>query len=152
MSEKNRKLVAGALSHILADTYNIYLRTQNFHWNLVGPEFYFLHILFEKQYEELADAVDEIAERVRALGYYVDATFSGFQKMTSLKEMDKQASKMSIKDMLKNLLDGHEQVIRSFRKLSDLGEKQKDPATVDLIGRRMNVHEKFAWMLRSHLA
>ena len=152
MVEKSRKIIADTLAHVLADTYAIYLRTQNFHWNLVGPEFYFLHILFEKQYEELAEAIDEIAERVRALGFYVDATFSAFQKMTSLKEMDKKASKMSIKDMLQNLLEGHEQITRMLRKLSDLGEKQNDPATVDLVGRRMNIHEKFAWMLRSHLA
>lgn len=148
MTEESRSKVADSLGRLLADTYAVYLKTQNFHWNLVGGEFYSLHILFEKQYEELAEAVDEIAERVRALGFYVDASFAGFQKLTSINGIEKT---LSIKDMLQNLLQSHETVIRSMRQLSEMAEKENDPATVDLMGRRLNAHEKFAWMLRSQL-
>ncbi len=148
MTQENRKHVADGLACLLADTYAIYLRTQNFHWNLTGPDFYFLHILFEKQYEELAGALDEIAERIRALGFYVDASFGAFQKLSTLESVDQL---MPTQEMLKNLLKGHEQVIRESRLLSGKAEKANDPATVDLMGRRLNVHEKFVWMLRSHL-
>lgn len=148
MTQENRQHVADGLTRLLADTYAVYLRTQNFHWNLTGPDFYFLHILFEKHYEELAGALDEIAERIRALGFYVDASFEAFQKLNSLENVDKV---MSAQEMLKHLLKGHEQLIRESRLLSGKAEKANDPATVDLMGRRLNVHEKFAWMLRSHL-
>lgn len=144
----DRSLIADSLSRVLADTYAIYLRTQNFHWNLVGTHFYSIHILFETQYKELAEAIDEIAERVRALGFYVDATFSGFHKLSSLSEIDKP---LSIEGMLQHLLAGHEMLICSLRQLSGLAEKHNDPATVDLMGRRLNIHEKSAWMLRSHI-
>ncbi len=149
MSQENRQHIADELMRLLADTYAIYLRTQNFHWNLSGVEFYSLHILFEKQYEELAEALDEIAERVRALGFYVDASFSAFQRLSAIKDIDKL---MSIQEMVSNLLNGHEKIIREMRVLSAKAEKGNDPATVDLMGRRLNVHEKFAWMLRSQLA
>ncbi|MGE5196801.1 MAG: Dps family protein, partial [Anaerolineae bacterium] len=89
MTRENRQIVADALSRYLADTYAIYLKTQNFHWNLSGKEFYSLHILFEKQYEELAEAIDEIAEKIRALGFYVDATFSSFKQLSSISEEQK---------------------------------------------------------------
>lgn len=148
MSDKNRQEVGDALAYLLADTYAIYLKTQNFHWNLSEAEFYSLHILFEKQYQELAEAIDEIAERIRALGFYVDGSFTGFLKLTSIKDSEQI---IPIQEMLLYLLQGHEVIIRHLRQLSTLGEKQNDPATVDLCGRRLNVHEKFAWMLRSQM-
>jgi starvation-inducible DNA-binding protein len=148
MNDKSRQEVGDALARLLADTYGIYLKTQNFHWNLSGSEFYSLHILFEKQYQELAEAIDEIAERIRALGFYVDASFTGFLKLASIKDSEQI---IPIREMLVYLLQGHEIIIRELRQLSSLAEKQNDPATVDLCGRRLNVHEKFAWMLRSQL-
>ncbi len=148
MKDGDRSIVAESLARVLADTYAVYLKTQNFHWNLVGAQFYSLHILFETQYKELAEAIDEIAERVRALGFFVDATFAGFQKLSSLSEIDKT---LTIEQMLHHLLEGHELIVRALRQLSSLAEKHNDPATVDLMGRRLNVHEKFAWMLRSQI-
>ena len=148
ITQDARQLLAGALSRLLADTYALYLKTQNFHWNVTAHEFFSYHIMFEKQYEELADAIDEIAERIRALGFYVDASFSAFSQLTQLSQDEKL---LTAKDMLQTLLKGHEHVIREARKLSEEAEKGRDAGTVDLMGRRLNVHEKMAWMLRSHL-
>ncbi len=148
MTDHNRQATSNALAHFLADTYTIYLKTQNFHWNITGVEFYSLHLLFEKQYTELAEAIDEIAERIRALGFYVEGSFEAFKKMSSIKEEEKV---LNGREMIQQLLQGHELLIRQARLLSALAEKENDPATVDLMGRRLNVHEKFAWMLRSQL-
>lgn len=148
MSDSNRKAVGQALSHFLADSYAIYLKTQNFHWNVKGPHFYSLHIMFEKQYGEIAEALDEIAERVQALGFHIDASFSGFQKGCCIKEDRKPAS---ARQMVAKLLDAHEELIRCGREISKIAETNDDPATVDLMGRRLGAHEKMAWMLRSHL-
>jgi starvation-inducible DNA-binding protein len=148
MTDHNRQAISDVLARLLADTYAVYLKTQNFHWNITGPEFFSLHILFEKQYTELSVAIDEIAERIRALGFYVEGSFEAFKKMSSIKDSDKV---LSARDMIQLLLDGHEVLIRHARHLSALAEKENDPATVDLMGRRLNVHEKFAWMLRSQL-
>jgi starvation-inducible DNA-binding protein len=148
MTEKNRQQVGDALARLLAETYAIYLKTQHFHWNVTGPEFFSLHLLFEKQYNELAEAIDEIAERIRALGFYVDGTFSGFKELSSIKDDDKV---LVSKEMVHKLALGHEVVIRHARQLAALAEREHDPATVDLMGRRLNAHEKFYWMLRSHL-
>ena len=140
--------VAETLSRFLADTYALYLKTQNFHWNLVGPEFISLHLLFEKQYEDMADGVDEIAERIRSLGIYVQASFSAFQKKASIPESN---HKISSKQMLKELLDGHEAICRLGRPLITRTQELHDDITADLVIRRMAFHEKAAWMLRSHL-
>ena len=146
LSQKNREVMSLGLNRLLADTYAIYLKTQNFHWNLEGQEFYSLHILFEKQYEEMADAIDEIAERIRALGFYVEASLSSFKKLSLVKDDDKL---LSIKEMLSTLVESHEILICHARKLAEIGDNEKDFATVDLVGRRLGVHEKFAWMLRA---
>ncbi len=148
MNEEQRASVSGALSKVLADTYMLYLKTQNFHWNYTGADFYPFHLLFEKQYEELAEAVDEIAERIRALGFFVEATTDAFKKISSIKEEHRVIANH---EMVEQLIQGHEIVIRESRNLSKLAEKHNDPGTVDLMGRRLNVHEKFAWMLRSSL-
>lgn len=146
ISEKNRQLVSDSLAKLLAMNYALYVKTQNYHWNVVGAEFYSLHILFEKQYEELAEANDEIAERIRALGFYVDATFTGFKNLSNLPEDDKL---LTWRDMVKNLVEGHEAVLRHLRHLVDLAERENDQGTVDLGGKRLRDHEKSAWMLRS---
>lgn len=146
MQEKSRQRVSEGLAKLLADTYAVYLKTQNFHWNVVGCEFYSLHILFEKQYRELAEALDEVAERIRSLGYFVDASFTAFKSLTAVADEDRVRS---VKEMLHELIKGHEIVIRHMRNLSDVAEQENDGGTVDLLGRRLAVHEKMAWMLRS---
>lgn len=148
MSEKNRQVVSDALTKLLADTYALYLKTQNYHWNVTGPEFYSLHILFEKQYSEMAEAIDEIAERIRSLGFFVEGTFSAFKKDCSIHEEEKL---MNARDMVQNLVQGHETVIRHARKLFYVADGEKDQASADLMNRRLVIHEKFAWMLRSQL-
>lgn len=146
MTEKNRQAVSDSLAKLLAMNYAVYLKTQNYHWNVTGAEFYSLHILFEKQYEELAEANDEIAERIRALGFYVDASFSGFKNLSGIPEDDKV---LSWRDMVKHLVDSHEAVMRHLRHLVDLAERENDQGTVDLGAKRLRDHEKSAWMLRS---
>jgi starvation-inducible DNA-binding protein len=147
MTDAGRKKIADELCHYLADSYAVYLKTQNFHWNVRGPHFFALHLLFEKQYEEMAGAADEIAERIVALGFYVDATFSAFQKCC-IKEVKKS---IPPKKMIEQLVSDHEAVIRCAREIATLAEEEKDQATVDLMARRLGSHEKMAWMLRSHL-
>lgn len=147
MTDQGRKKIGDELCHYLADSYSVYLKTQNFHWNVRGPHFFALHLLFEKQYEEMAVAADEIAERIQALGFHVDATFSAFQKCC-IKEVKKQ---IPAKKMIEQLVSDHEAVIRCAREIAGLAEKEKDQATVDLMARRLGAHEKMAWMLRSHL-
>jgi starvation-inducible DNA-binding protein len=148
VTDKNRLSVVEGLARLLADTYALYIRTQNFHWNVVGPEFYSLHLLFEHQYKELAEAIDEIAERVRALGLYVDASFVGFKRLTAIEDEEKV---LTSKEMLHHLFRAHEVVIRHARDLCYSADRARDAATVDLMGRRLNAHEKMAWMLKSQL-
>jgi starvation-inducible DNA-binding protein len=148
MTEQGRKKVAEEIRHLLADTYAIYLKTQNFHWNVKSSDFFELHLLFEKQYNEMAEAVDEIAERAQALGFFVDASFTAFKEAACIKEARKP---LPAKKMIKQLMDDHELLICCARKIADLAEKEKDQATVDLMARRLGAHEKMAWMLRSHL-
>jgi len=145
---KNRQEISDGLNRLLADTYTLYLKTQNCHWNVRGNEFYSLHILFDTQYKELAEAIDEIAERIGALGFFVEASFHAFKGKTKIKEEDKV---LNSKEMLAALVDGHELVAREMRVLSDIAERDKDGGTVDLLGRRLGVHEKMAWFLRNHL-
>jgi starvation-inducible DNA-binding protein len=148
ISEQNRSAISEGLSRVLADTYMLYLKTQNFHWNVRGIEFYSLHLLFEKHYLEMADAVDEVAERIRALGFFVDATFSGFSELSSIKEEEKV---LNAKEMLTSLVQGHEALSRNARKVAEIADREGDFATVDMLGRRLGSHEKMAWFLRSQI-
>jgi len=148
ISEKNRDEVADGLAGILADTYTLYLKTHNFHWNVTGPMFGSLHLMFENQYQELALAVDVIAERIRALGDFVPATFREFQEMSEIKESESIPKAL---DMIAELVDGHETVTRNAKELIEKSEKLSDQATADLLTARLDAHEKAAWMLRAHL-
>lgn len=148
IKDTDRKKVAEALAHLLADTYLLYLKTQNFHWNVISPNFPALHKLFEEQYEELAAATDEIAERIRALGLPTPASFTQFLKLTCLKEVTKE---LSDKEMLKNLLSDHEAIITEIRKVNAIADAAGDEGTADLFAVRLRSHEKTAWMLRSSL-
>jgi starvation-inducible DNA-binding protein len=140
--------VCESLQEYLANTYALYLKTQNFHWNVKGPEFFSLHLLFEKHYEELAEAVDELAERVVSLGSHVDASFSGFGKRSSIKDSKKT---ILASQMLKELVEGHEVLSAMGRPLVSRFQELHDDASSDLIIKRQAFHEKAAWMLRSHL-
>jgi len=143
-----RKEISDALSKVLADTYMLYLKTHNYHWNVTGELFHSLHEQFEEQYNELATAVDEIAERIRALGYRAPGTFSEFSRLTSLSEDTEEPEAL---EMVHRLARGNEQVLRTARKALQPAKKAEDEATVDLLTQRLHVHSKTAWMLRSHL-
>ena len=149
ISEKTQQAIAEGLSRFLADDYAMYVKTQNFHWNLQGPEFFSLHLLFEKQYKEMAEELDEIAERIRAMGFFVEASFTAFKKRTEVKEDSKV---LSIKEMILSLVDGHEMLIRHGRHVAQIADKEKDFASVDMLGRMLGAHEKMRWMLHSHLS
>ncbi len=143
---KNSQIVDG-LAKLLADTYTLYLKTQNFHWHVTGPHFHSLHGMFEEEYTELAAAIDEIAERIRALGANAPASFAEFLKLTSIKE---ETTKPSANDMVKKLLQDHETIIQHLEALMPLME-ETDEATLDLLIKRTEVHQKTAWMLRSSI-
>lgn len=146
IDKKDRKQVCKALSKLLADSYLLYLKTQNYHWNVTGRMFQPLHTLFEEQYTDLAEAVDEIAERIRALGEFAPGSFSAFSKVTSVKE---ETSIPTAEEMIHNLVVGNEVVITTAREIISLCDDVEDDVTVDLMVERMQVHEKNAWMLRS---
>lgn len=148
ISEKDRKSISQGLNRLLADSYTLYLMTHNFHWNVKGPMFNTLHLMFEGQYNELALAVDTIAERIRALGYPAPGTYSEFAALTSIKEV-KGVPKAEV--MIKHLVDGQEAVIKTARSLFPVVEAASDEPTADLLTQRMQLHEKTAWMLRSLL-
>ena len=142
-----RKPVVEALEHLLADSYTLYLKTHGYHWNVTGPMFSTLHTLFETQYTELALAVDEIAERSRALGSPAPGSYTQFMERASLRE-DTTVPKAT--DMIRNLVADYETVVKTARALVRAAEEAGDDASVDLGVRRIEVHEKGAWMLRSH--
>lgn len=148
ISEEQRKKIADGLAHLLADTYTLYIKTHNFHWNVTGPMFNSLHLMFEKQYMELANAVDEIAERVRALGFPAPASYQQFSALTVIKE---ETGVPVAKEMIKQLVQGQESVVRTARGILPVADDANDQPTVDLLTRRMEAHEKTAWMLRSLL-
>jgi starvation-inducible DNA-binding protein len=148
IKEKDRAKIAEGLGHVLADTYTLYLQTHNFHWNVTGPMFQTLHLMFETQYNELALAVDLVAERIRALGHPAPGSYAEFGKLTSIKE-GKGVPKAT--DMIKALVAGQEAVVRTARDVFPVAEKAGDQATMDLLTQRINLHEKTAWMLRSLL-
>ncbi len=148
ITENDRRHIAEGLSRLLADTYTLYLKTHNFHWNVTGPMFQTLHLMFEQQYNELALAVDLIAERIRALGYPAPATYAEYAKLSSIKE---KPGVPKAEKMIELLVDGQEAVVRTARAIFPAVEKAHDEPTADLLTQRMQVHEKTAWMLRSLL-
>jgi starvation-inducible DNA-binding protein len=148
ISKKDRQKIATGLSHVLADSYTLYLKTHNFHWNVTGPMFQTLHLMFETQYTELALAVDTIAERIRALGHTAPGTYKSFEKLSSI-SMEEGVPKAT--DMIRSLVKGHEAVAKTARGVfADAGAANDQP-TSDLLTQRLQVHEKTAWMLRSLL-
>ena len=148
ISAKDRQRIVGGLSRLLADTFTLYLKTHNFHWNVTGPMFNTLHLMFETQYNELWLALDLIAERIRSLGYPAPATFAEYGRLTSIKETPGQPK---AEDMVRLLVEGNEAVARTARALFPSVEKADDEPTADLLTQRMQIHEKNAWMLRSLL-
>jgi starvation-inducible DNA-binding protein len=148
ISQKDRAAIADGLSKVLADTYTLYLQTHNFHWNVTGPMFNTLHLMFEAQYLELATAVDLIAERIRALGFPAPGTYSDYARLASIKEVD---GVPQAEDMIRTLVKGQEAVARTARAVFPVVDKANDESSADLLTQRMQVHEKTAWMLRSLL-
>jgi starvation-inducible DNA-binding protein len=148
INEKDRENIAKGLAHLLADTYTLYLKTHNYHWNVTGPMFQTLHTMFESQYTELSEAVDLIAERMRALGHKAPGSYQEFSKLTSIKE---NASELNANEMIADLVIGQEAVIRTARELFSRVDEAHDEPTADLLTQRMQTHEKTAWMLRSML-
>ncbi len=148
IADADRKKIVDGLSRVLADTYTLYLKTHNFHWNVTGPMFRTLHLMFEEQYNELWTATDAIAERIRALGHYAPATYREFGKLTSIREPD---GVPPATDMIRQLVEGHETVARTARDCFPVSDAASDEATADLLTQRLQTHEKTAWMLRSLL-
>jgi len=149
IAETDRKAIADGLSRLLADSYTLYLKTHNFHWNVTGPMFNTLHLMFEEQYTELATAVDEIAERIRALGEPAPGSYAEFARLTAIEEA---AGPVDANEMIRQLVAGQEQVVRTARGVFPAAEEASDEPTADLLTQRMQVHEKNAWMLRSMIA
>ena len=145
---ENRRRIAQGLSRVLADSYTLYVQTHNFHWNVTGPMFQTLHLMFEQQYQELAIAVDRIAERIRALGLPAPGSYKQFSELTSIVETD---GVPAAQDMVRKLTEGHETVARTAREVFKVAQDSGDEATNDLLVARMQTHEKTAWMLRSLL-
>ena len=144
----DRKKITEGLSRLLADSYTLYLKTHFYHWNVTGPMFQTLHLMFETQYTELAIAVDLIAERIRSLGEYAPGTYSAFAKLTSIKQSENVPG-ASV--MIEDLVKGHEAVVRCARQVFPAVEKAHDEASADLLTQRIQLHEKTSWMLRSLL-
>jgi starvation-inducible DNA-binding protein len=149
IDEADRLAITEGLSRLLADTYTLYLKTHNYHWNVTGPMFQTLHLMFEDQYNELAMAVDLIAERIRALGAPAPGSYAEFTRLSSIGEDD---DRPVAEDMIRRLVAGQEGVARTARSVFPVVEKAHDEATADLLTQRLQVHEKTAWMLRSLLA
>ena len=145
---EDRKAIAEGLSRLLADSYTLYLKTHNFHWNVTGPMFNTLHLMFETQYNELSLAVDLIAERIRALGHFAPGSYADYAKLTAIAEAN---GVPKAEEMLAQLVDGHEILCRTARSIFPLADRAADEPTADLLTQRLQVHEKTAWMLRSML-
>lgn len=148
IDDKAREEIAGGLSRVLADTYTLYLKTHNFHWNVTGPMFQTLHLMFEQQYLELALAVDSVAERIRALGYPAPATYRAFAELSSISEDE---GVPAAEEMIRALVRGHETVARTARSVFKIAAEANDQPTSDVLTQRLQIHEKTAWMLRSLL-
>ena len=146
--ENDRKTIANGLAKVLADSYTLYLKTHNYHWNVTGPLFNTLHLMFEAQYTELATAVDEIAERIRALGVAAPGSYKAFTKLT---EIEEETDVPSAEEMIHQLVIDQETVVRTARTVFKIADSANDEPTADLLTQRMQIHEKNAWMLRSML-
>lgn len=146
IKEQDRVDVAEKLKHLLADSYTLYLQTHNFHWNVTGPHFSELHLMFEEHYTELSTAVDEIAERIRTLDVPAPGTYSEFSKLSRIKEVE---GVPEAKEMVDLLTSGHESVVKSCRDVLEIAQHANDESTIALVSDRMRVHEKTAWMLRA---
>ena len=149
IDREDRETIAAGLSRLLADSYTLYLKTHNYHWNVTGPQFNTLHQMFEQQYTELATAVDDIAERIRALGIRAPGSYAEFMKLTAIEE---GSGEESAEDMIRQLAIGQETVVRTAREAFPAADDANDEPTADLLTQRMQLHEKNAWMLRSMLA
>lgn len=149
IAEQDRKAIADGLSRLLADSYTLYLKTHNYHWNVTGPMFNTLHLMFEQQYTELAMAVDLIAERIRALGYPAPGSYKAYAALTSIEE---ETGTPTAEEMIRQLVKGQEAVVRTARAVFPIAEAANDEPTADLLTQRMQIHEKNAWMLRSMVA
>ncbi|MBN8717195.1 MAG: DNA starvation/stationary phase protection protein [Stenotrophomonas sp.] len=147
----DRRRIAEGLGHVLADAFTLYLKTHNFHWNISGPMFNSLHLMFETQYTEQWNALDDIAERMRALGYNAPGSYHEFIRLSSIREEPGQAAAPAWHDMVQQLVDGNEAVCRTARKVLKTADDAGDDPTVDLMTQRLQTHEKYAWMLRSLL-
>ena len=148
IDENERKEIAEGLSRLLGDTYLLYIRTHGYHWNVTGPQFNTLHLMFEQQYTELALAVDQIAERIRALGFPAPASYAEFTRLSSLSETE---DRPGANEMVRRLVQTQEAVVRTARSVFPTVERAGDEATADLLTQRLQIHEKTAWMLRSML-
>ncbi len=146
INEQDRMAIAGGVKRLLADTYTLYLQTHNFHWNVTGPQFRELHLMFEEQYTEMAVAVDDIAERIRTLDVIAPGTYKAFAKLSSIEEVEEIPS---AGDMVDILTKGHEQVVRTARNVLKLAQAGDDESSASLVSDRMRIHEKTAWMLRA---
>ena len=149
ISKEDRSRIADGLSRLLADSYTLYLKTHNYHWNVTGPQFNTLHLMYEGQYTELAAAVDEIAERIRALGIKAPGSYREFSTLTAIEEGTGQES---AEEMTRQLAIGQETIVRTAREIFPATDAANDEPTADLLTQRMQIHEKNAWMLRSMLA
>ncbi|MFT5571306.1 MAG: starvation-inducible DNA-binding protein [Cryomorphaceae bacterium] len=149
INQQNREAIAGNLKSLLADSYTLYLQTHNFHWNVTGPMFHQLHLMFEEHYTELAIAVDDIAERIRSLDVAAPGTYAAFSGLSSIKEVD---GVPSADEMVSLLTKGHEQVVKTCRQALLVAQKADDESSAALISDRMRIHEKTAWMLRALIA
>ncbi|GAA6144515.1 MAG: DNA starvation/stationary phase protection protein [Thalassolituus sp.] len=146
INEESRIQIAEGLKRVLADSYTLYLQTHNFHWNVTGPQFRELHLMFEEHYTELATAVDDIAERIRTLGVAAPGTYKEFARLSSIKEVDGVPEAGEMVDILTK---GHEQVVKSCREVMKIAAEADDEGSTDVLTGRMSVHEKTAWMLRA---
>lgn len=148
IKDQDRARLAQELSVLLADSYTLYLKTHYFHWNVTGPMFQTLHLMFEQHYNELALAVDTIAERIRSLGHTAPGSYAAFAKLSNIKDSE---SVPKAKEMIAQLVEGHETVVRTARKVLGVAEEAHDQSTADVATQRLQLHEKTAWMLRSLL-
>jgi starvation-inducible DNA-binding protein len=146
IEEKDRETIAEGLKHLLADSYTLYLQTHNFHWNVTGPQFRELHLMFEEHYTELAVAVDDIAERIRTLGVVAPGTYRAFAELSAVEEVD---GVPQAKEMVSILTRAHEQVVKTCRDVLVKAQQADDESTAALVSDRMRIHEKTAWMLRA---
>ncbi len=151
IGEKDRRKIADGLARFLADSYTLYLKTHNFHWNVTGPMFNSLHVMFMNQYTEQWTALDEIAERIRALGFNAPGSYAQFIKLASIKEDPGAPEAPEWQEMVRQLVAGNEAVCRTGRRVLEIADDADDNPTEDLLTQRLQVHEKYAWMLRSLL-